>query len=169
VLEQVLVGENEAQIQMQAFLSYDIGAIPANAVIKRVELDLRGSTIYGSPFPWQGAMNIYNHQYGETLKTGNYMVNVPAGYIFSWVYNSVATMMPDRIFSAPEMAAAVQRQADNREKRFQIRIQFEKYYYYVRPAYIPYQSENRNQFTYANYIDIGAGNPKLSIWYVVPQ
>ncbi len=167
VLEEVLVGENDLGIQMQAFLSYDISSLPPDAIIRRVELDLSKSPVFGSPFPWQGSMNIYNQQYGEYLRGSDYMVIVPAGYLYSWSYNFVATMMPDLAFTSLDFANAVQKQLDNRSKRFQVRIQFEKYYYYTRPGYTNQRFADWQQ--YANFIDIGAGNPKLTIRYVLPE
>jgi len=167
VLEQVLVGQNEMNTQMQAFLSYDISSLPPDAIVRRVELDLSNCPIFGSPFPWLGSMNIYNQQYGPELKSSAYSIWVPAGYLYSWNYNFVATLMPDRAFSSPDMADAVQRQLDNGNKRFQIRIQFEKYYYYTRPAYTSQPYADWQQ--YANYVDIGAGNPKLIVRYVLPD
>jgi hypothetical protein len=112
-------------------------------------------------------MNIYNQQYGEYLRGGDYMVYVPAGYLYSWVYNYVATMMPEQAFTSPDFASAVQRQVDNRIKRFQLRIQFEKYFYYTRPGYTAQRYADWQQ--YANFIDIGAGNPRLTIRYVLPE
>ena len=78
VLDEVLVGQTDLQIQMQGFLSFDISALPSNAIIKAVELDLTKANIINSPFPWQGSLLLYNQQYGSSLKASDYMVNVPA-------------------------------------------------------------------------------------------
>jgi len=167
VLEEVLVGQTESQVPMQAFLSYDISSIPPDAIIKRVELDLTASIVYGSPFPNQGSLNIYNQQYGPTLKSSDYMVIVPAGYMYSWNYTVVSTNVPQQPFYSVDFVNAVQKQVDARSKRFQTRIQFEKYYYYGRPDYSATQYSYN--VSYSNYLDIGAGNPKLIIRYIIPE
>jgi len=167
VLGEVLVGENELQVQMQGFLSFDISAIPPDAIIKRVDLDLTAVVVYGSPFPNQGSLNIYNQQYGPTLKSNDYMVIVPTGYLYSWNYTVASTNVPQQPFSNTDFVNAVQKQVDARSNRFQIRLQFEKYYYYGRPDYSYTQSAYN--VSYSNYIDIGAGNPKLIIRYIIPD
>ncbi|MFA5079116.1 MAG: hypothetical protein WC541_06495 [Dehalococcoidia bacterium] len=173
VLDPVLVGQNDLQTQMQGFLSFDISSIPRDAIIKDVELDISKSTVVNSPFPWQGSLNIYNQQYGSTLRPNDYMIIVPAGYLFSWNYNFVATMMPNNPFTSPGFVTTLQKQLDEGSDRFQIRLQFEKYYYYSRGDYIApgfggsttIQSGQGS----ANYIDISAGNAKLIVRYVIPE
>jgi len=170
ILDEVMVGENDLQVQMQGFLSFDISAVPPGAIIKAVDLDLSDSVVFNSPFPWQGSLNIYNQQFGNQLKQNDYMVIVPAGYLYSWNYNYVATMMPDKPFTAPNFITAVQNRVDLRDNRFQVRMQFEKYYYYSRPEYTinKYSTKPQAQDS-ANYLDVGAGNPKLTVRYIIPQ
>lgn len=170
VVDGVMVGENELQVQMQGFLSYDISSIPYGAIIKSVELDISKAVIINSPFPWQGSLNFYNQQYGSSLAPKNYMVMVPANYLYSWNYNFVATMMPDKPFTSPDMVKTVQRLVDARDTRFQLRMQFEKYYYYVRSDYAinKYQG-TPNSGSSANYIDVGSGIAKLTVRYVLPE
>jgi hypothetical protein len=166
VLEEVLVGESEYQIQMQGFLSFDISALPATASIKSVELDMSKTNINGSPFPWQGSLLLYNQQYGS-LSASDYMNIVPAGYLFSWSYNYSATMMPDKPFTSPEFVSTMQKQLEAGSKRYQVRLQFEKYYYYSRIDYT--DKKYQNLTSNVNYIDVGAGTPKLTIRYQLPQ
>jgi len=167
VLEDVMAGENDMQIQMQGFLSFDISSLPGNAIIKSVELDLSKTNIINSPFPWQGSLLLYNQQYGSYLDASNYMTYVPAGYLYTWSYNFSATMMPEKPFTSPDFVRTVQKQLDAGSKRYQIRVQFEKYYYYSRINYTDKKYQNLS--TNANYIDIGAGTPKLTIRYQLPQ
>jgi hypothetical protein len=95
---------------------------------------------------------------------------VPAGYLYSWNYNFVATMMPSTPFTSPDFIITLQQQLDAGSNRYQIRLQFEKYYYYSRADYTNqrytgvYSGESS-----ANYIDISAGNAKLIVRYVIPQ
>ena len=166
VLDEVLVGQTDLQMQMQGFLSFDISALPSNAIIKAVELDLTKANIINSPFPWQGSLLLYNQQYGSSLKASDYMVNVPANYIYSFSYNYSATMMPEKPFTSPDFVTTLQRQLDAGSKRYQIRCQFEKYYYYTRIDYT--DKKYQNLTTNANYIDLDAGSPKLTIKYVLP-
>ena len=166
ILDEVMVGETDLQVPMQAFLSFDISAIPPDAVIKSVELDLSHANIINYPFPWQGSLLLYNHQYGTTLQASDYMTIVPANYLFSWSYNYAATMMPDNPFTSPGFVSTLQNQVDQRGNRYQIRIQFEKYYYYSRVDYT--DKKYQNIATNANYIDIGSGKPKLTVKYILP-
>jgi len=169
VLDPVYVGQSELQMPMQGFLSFDITTIPPNAIIKGVELDISNSTVYGSPFPWQGALLMYNQQYGSNLRAANYQTINPAGYVFSWNYNSIVTMMPQTPFSSPDFVVTVQKQSDARSSRYQLRLQFEKYYYYPRADY-SYTSaaQKMNPENPSNYIDVGSGKPKLIVRYVIP-
>ncbi len=169
VLDEVMVGESELQVQMQGFLSFDLSAVPPGAIIKTVDLDLTKTVVVNSPFPWQGALNIYNQQLGTDLKPSDYMVVNPAGYLYSWSYNFVATMMPDKPFTSPDFVTAVQKRVDLRDNRFQIRMQFEKYYYYSRQDYTMNRNDPTAYQTSANYLDIGSGNPTLTIRYVLPE
>ena len=166
VLDEVMVGESELQMQMQGFLSFDITQLPPNAMIKSVELDMSKANIYGSPFPWQGSLLLYNQQYGSTLHANDYMSVVPAGYVYSWSYNYSATMMPDKPFTSPDFVTTLQKQIEAGSKRYQIRVQFEKYYYYTRTDYT--DKKYQNLTINSNYIDIGAGTPKLTVRYTLP-
>ncbi|MCX5996009.1 MAG: hypothetical protein NTV42_00005 [Chloroflexi bacterium] len=169
VLDQVTVGENEMQVQMQGFLSFDLSAIPQGAIIKTVDLDLTNTVVVNSPFPWQGALDIYNQQYGSSLRPNDYMVIVPAGYLYRWSYNVVSTMVPDKPFTSPDFVIAVQKRVDAGDNRFQVRMQFEKYYYYSRQDYTVNGYQSYTYQTSANYLDVGSGNPKLTVGYILPE
>jgi len=170
VLDGVMVGQNEMQIPMQGFLSFDISSIPRDAIIKGVALDASNTVVINSPFPWQGALNIYNQQFGSSLSPNNYSVIMPAGYVYSWNYNFVATMMPSTPFTSPDFVTTLQKQLDAGSERYQLRLQFEKYYYYTRGDY----TSQRYTGAYtvdssANYLDVSAGNARLIVRYVLPQ
>ncbi len=170
VLDGVTVGQNELQIPMQGFLSFDISSIPRNAIIKSVELDISKSIIYNQPFPWQGSLYMYNQQYGSYLRPSDYMIIVPAGYVYNYNYNFVASQMPNTPFTSPEFVSTLQKQLDSGSDRYQLRLQFEKYYYYSRADYTArrYSTIQSGQSS-ANYVDISAGNAKLIVRYVIPQ
>ena len=168
---QVLVGEDKNQMQMQGFLSFDISSIPYNAIIKSVQLDLSRSYIYNYPFPWQGDLFIYNLKYGLSLNDQNQMTFVPSTYIYRWGTNSQLTQMPAAPFSSVDFISAVQRQIDSHNSRFQVRMQFEKYYHYNVWDLSSTTNQNWSQPSgnVGNYIDISAGNPTLIVSYVLPQ
>jgi hypothetical protein len=160
---EVYVGEDQLQHTMQGFLSFDISSIPPNAIIKSVQLDLTKSHVVNSPFPFQGALYVYNQSYGLRLDANNntvYLQNTP---LFSWNPGSAATQMPETYFTSPDLAKTVQTLIDTRSSRFQIKLQFEKYYYYPHQNF----SDNKYQFNSrdANYIDVGSGSPRLIILY----
>ncbi|MCX6002393.1 MAG: hypothetical protein NTY79_07675 [Chloroflexi bacterium] len=169
VLDAVTVGENELQVQMQGFLSFDLSAVPRGAIIKTVDLDLTNTVVVNSPFPWQGALDIYNQQYGSSLRPSDYMIIVPAGYLYRWSYNVVSTMVPDKPFTSPDFVIAVQKRVDAGDNRFQVRMQFEKYYYYSRQDYTNGGYQSNMYQTSANYLDVGSGNPKLTVRYILPE
>jgi hypothetical protein len=165
--DRVMVGQNELQQSMQGFLSFDISSIPSNAVIKSVQLDLTKANIVNHPMPWLGSLYIYNQQYGFRIDSnGNqiYLQNTP---LFTWSFSYTATQMPDTYFTSPDLVSAVQKQIDTRNSRFQVKLQFEKTYYYPVPNY----SDNKYQWSSrdANYIDIGSGSPRLIVLYTLPQ
>ncbi len=54
VLDEVLVGENDMQVQMQGFLSFDLSAVPPGAIIKTVDLDLSKSVVCKFTLPVAG-------------------------------------------------------------------------------------------------------------------
>jgi len=173
ILDGVMVGQNDLQIPMQGFLSFDISSIPQDAIIKGVDLDISKSVVINSPFPWQGSLNIYNQQYGNYLRPNDYMIIVPAGYLFSWNYNFVASQMPSTPFTSPNFVITLQKQLDAGSDRYQIRLQFEKYYYYSRADYTNQpnwgQSTVQSGQSSANYLDISSGNAKLIVRYVIPE
>ncbi len=167
VLDEVWVGQNEMQVPMQAFLSFDISTIPSNAIIKVVELDISKANVINTPFPWLGSLLIYNYQYGSSLRASDYAIYVPAGYVYSYNYNFTASMLPDKPFTSPDFVTTLQKRLDEGNKRYQLRIQFEKYYYFPRVDYT--DKKYQNLTTNANYIDIGAGIPKLTVKYQIPE
>ncbi len=170
---QVLVGEDKSQVQMQGILSFDISSIPYDAVIKSVQLDLSRSLIFNYPFPWQGDLNIYNLKYGQmqSLQNPGQLTFLPSTSIFRWGTNSQITQMPSVPFSSLDMVNAVQTQVNTHNSRFQVRLQFDKYYYYniwnqstTTNSPLPQNPPNGNV---GNYIDIGVGHPTLIVSYIL--
>ncbi|MHB8085448.1 MAG: hypothetical protein ACYDHZ_06460 [Dehalococcoidia bacterium] len=167
----VLVGEDRNQSQMQGILSFDISSIPYNAVIKTVQLDLSRSIIFNYPFPWQGDLFIYNLKSGLTLNEQNQLTFVSSNYIFRWGTNSQITQMPGSPFTSVDIVSGMQRQVDSRNSRFQVRMQFEKFYHYNVWDLSSTTNQKLSQPSgkVGNYIDISAGNPTLIVGYVLAQ
>jgi hypothetical protein len=168
---QVLVGEDKNQQQMQGLLSFDISSIPYNAIIESVQLDLSRSQVYNYPFPWQGDLFIYNLKYGLSLNNQNQLTFQSSSYIYRYGNNAQITQMPTAPFASPDLITAVQNQIDSHNSRFQVRMQFDRYYHYN----VWDLSSTTNQKVtqplgqVGNYIDISAGNPTLIVTYEPPQ
>ncbi len=165
--DQVVVGQNELQQPMQAFLSFDISSIPVNAIIKSVQLDLTRAKIVNYPMPGLGSLYIYNQQYGLRIDAYGNQIYLPNTPLFTWSYNYAVTQMPETYFTSAGLLDAVQKQIDTRSNRLQLKLQFEKTHYYVVPNY----SDNKYQWSSrdSNYIDIGSGNPRLLVYYTLPE
>jgi len=128
---------------IQLFLSFDISVIPDNAVIKSASIDLTTGIAYGDPFSYLGELGVYHQQYGDLTKDD--FVPVPAG-------NAMITTRtrPTQLLRSNQMANAIQEEVDEGSDRFQVRLQFERPYFF-----------NMNY----DYIDFGTDNPKLVIVY----
>jgi hypothetical protein len=117
-----MVGENASSIPMQAFLSFDISMIPADATILNVLFDMSNHSIYGYPFNYLGAMGVYQTQF-TMLESKNYMIGFPGNGLF-YAYSD-----PTKPYESNLFVDAVQSQINKGSTRFQIRIQFERYFY----------------------------------------
>jgi len=128
---------------IQLFLSFDISMIPDDAVIKSASIDLTTGVAYGDPFSYLGELGIYHQQYGDLSKDD--FVPVPAG-------NAMITTRtrPTQLLSSSQMAQAIQGEVNKGSDRFQVRLQFERPYFF--------------NMSY-DYIDFGSDNPRLVIVY----
>ena len=129
---------------MQAFFSFDISVIPAGSIIKTSSLDLSIHNIYGYPFNLLGGMGVFHHEYG-TLSSNKYVNFYPGGAMYT-SYNE-----PSIAYVSNMINGAIQEQVDKGNPRFQIRVQFEKYFY--------------NSGGQANYIAFRPNYTKLIITY----
>ena len=137
------VGDTSSSVAMQAFLSFDISMIPRGVNIKSASLDLHAATVVGHPFGLLGKMNVFHHQFGD-LNSGDFIFSPAPGIIYS------APIQPLKPFSSGLLLAGIQDQVDSGSPRFQVRIQFDKYYFYNNEA---------------DYLNFGSGKPKLVIEY----
>ncbi len=121
------VGDSVTDVAMQAFLSFDISAIPQGATIKSVSLDLTLAEVYGSPFTMLGRLYIYGCQYSQ-LSSRDFSIGPALPGAVYWTVS-----LPTEPLSSSLLVDAIQTQVDAVSNRFQVRLQFEKskYYYHV--------------------------------------
>jgi hypothetical protein len=113
-------GESNADITRtcEAFLSYNISGIPANATITEVKFDFTVYTIIGNPFANLGVLNAYTTNYGSTLEPGDFVTDFPPGNIADW--GSAGAL--DSKEASPELRAYLQTLLGT--SRLQLRLQF---------------------------------------------
>jgi len=113
-------GESNADITRttEAFFSYNIAGIPANATITEIKFDFTAYTITGNPFGSLGVLNAYATNYGPTLEPGDFVTGFPTGNIADW--GSTAAL--DGVEATPELKAWLQSILGT--SRLQLRLQF---------------------------------------------
>ena len=113
------VGESNADITktVQAFLSYDISGIPANATIMEVKINFVNKSTEGNPFGL-GVLNGYVTNYGPTLDPADFVAGFPPGNTVDW--GSIAAF--DSAEVSPELKTALQARVGS--SRLQLRLQF---------------------------------------------
>ena len=131
----VCVGDTASSMASRAFLSYDISAIPVNAVIDEVSLDIGGFTTTGSPtyadpvngpqYGNFGAIEIYRYQYGtyenlDTLAYNRPGELVASGKITSYPLSPWKLQIQDPVSGKLSVQALV----IAGQPRFQLKVQF---------------------------------------------
>ena len=112
----ISVGDFTSDSSGQGFVSYDISAIPDDAVITAVEVDFSSYTTGGTPFADLGCLRVYPQNYG-TLEFDDFFTGSPSGHILR--YCSEATIVSHESGSFRDAF-----QAAVGHDRFQIRFQF---------------------------------------------
>ncbi|HEX7542303.1 MAG TPA: NBR1-Ig-like domain-containing protein [Anaerolineales bacterium] len=111
------VGDSYLDKGMEMFLSYNISGIPSNATITEVKLDMRNSTMAGTPFAL-GVLNLYLHDFG-TLDGTDYVSTFPSGgNLADWG----AAAVLNTVEVSSELKNALQSKLG--ASRFQLRLQF---------------------------------------------
>jgi len=146
--QEVIIGENQSNVMVQGFLSFDISMIPPEATIESVSLDITNSNISGDPFTTMGLLMIYNHQYG-VLQSRNFILG-PGMNPLAQLYSP-----PNQPIEGSALLNAVKTQMSEKQTRFQLRLQFAKV-----PSYSP--SYGRGPL---NYLELPKGKTKLTIRY----
>ncbi len=128
-----MAGDLETNYAVQAFLSFDISMIPKGATIKSASLDLSNMNVIGEPFSLLGAMAVFNDQYGD-LDSADFVYgeDITGGYPGPAMV--VTYTRPIQPYSYDTIAEALQTLVDKGTSRFQIRVQFEKYFVRDRKA-----------------------------------
>jgi hypothetical protein len=164
--QEVMVGYTVEKVGIQGFLSFDISALPKDATITSVSLDLDpgAAYVYGSPFERMGQLYICKNQYGK-LNSDDYFVGPVTDFRSYGPGTPVIcslTRWPSNCSSSSLTVAAVQEQVDAGSDRFQVRLQFER-----DPYWEPYGTRWSEQWAAreANYLSFGSANPKLVIQY----
>ncbi len=116
----IYVGDDNNNIGLQGFVTFDMSGIPSDATISNVIVDLSNhASTYGDPFGSLGCLRAYVDNYG-TLGGSDYYDGTASGAIGRWcsqndIDNPGAGLTSD-------FKAAVQDSVG--ESRFQIRLQF---------------------------------------------
>jgi hypothetical protein len=111
-------GDSVTNEGVEAFLSFDMSGIPANATIKSVSTRLiGGGQVRGTPFSTLGCMRAYQQNYG-TLDAGDFVAPSATGAFASWC--SAAELSVDNANNA--MVNVLQSVVG--AARFRFRLQF---------------------------------------------
>jgi hypothetical protein len=116
--DEITVGDTAENYKVQAFISYDISDIPANATILEVKNKFITYTSDGDPFEHLGVLNGYQHDFATPLKASNYVAGFPTGNIVDWG----ALGILDNIEVQPLLKTALQTKIG--KDRFKLRLQF---------------------------------------------
>ncbi len=97
------VGDTSAGVGSQAFVSFDLSGIPADAVIQAVTVDFSSFDTLGNPFSGLGCLRMYSDNY-LPLNAGDYFGGSPLGAVARWCSaGELSSSGPDS-----DVAAAVQ-------------------------------------------------------------
>jgi hypothetical protein len=111
-------GDTLADVSTQAFFSFDVSGIPADATVVEVEADFSNFSQLGTPFEDLGCLDLFDHPYG-TLDGTDYFSGTPSSRLIRWCTSG--SMTQPKIDD--DMVTAVQ--ANLGSNRFQIRLQFQ--------------------------------------------
>jgi penicillin-binding protein 1C len=111
------VGDSATDLAVQAFLSFDISAIPVGATITEVEVDFSDFDTLGTPFTDLNCLRVYEQAYDE-LDSSDYFVGIPSDELVTWC-TDLELAAPD---TSDLMRDALQANLGN--SLFQLRLQF---------------------------------------------
>jgi len=112
------VGDSHLDTSTQAFVSFDISAIPSDAIITKVTLKISNYNKTGDPFGDLGALFIFKDDYGG-LDASDYVGSLPSsGRLMSW--SSTSSLGNET--ADTDLANALQTKVGS--SRFKVRFQF---------------------------------------------
>lgn len=111
------VGDSAGNLAAQAFLSFDISAIPAGATITGVELDFSDFAEINTPFTDLNCLRVYEQDY-DILDAGDFFVDVPVDELETWC-DALTLSTPG---TSEEMKTSLQSKLGN--PLYQLRLQF---------------------------------------------
>jgi hypothetical protein len=112
----VNVGDNEANLGQQGFLSFDISALPAGVTVLDVKIKFSDYGVLGNPFSL-GCLRLYSQDYG-TVDVGDFFSGATTGALERWCSTSELSATA----SATGLKAAVQSGVGS--PRLRLRLQF---------------------------------------------
>ncbi len=118
------VGDNSANLALQAFLSFDISGIPAGATITSVSLFIGTGDKLGDPYGSLGCLRVYEHAYG-TLDSGDFFTGSPLGALCRFCLSGEQS---NPCAFAADGIGVLQAKVNARASRFQVRLQFNERY-----------------------------------------
>ncbi|MGB8214753.1 MAG: NBR1-Ig-like domain-containing protein [Anaerolineales bacterium] len=114
----IVVGDASNNDAIQAFISYNISSIPADATITEVQDEFNTNTIGGNPFGNLGILNCYKMNFAVPLVASNFVTGFPSGNIADWG----STNILNQIEAQPTIKNALQAMLGS--ARFKVRLQF---------------------------------------------
>jgi len=114
----VSAGDSLSNEGIEAFLSFDLSGIPANATIQSASLELiGGGSVRGNPFAALGCLRAYVHNYGS-VDAGDFVAPGATGAFAKWCNAGELSVN----YSDSLVVSAVQSAVGT--TRFRIRLQF---------------------------------------------
>jgi len=140
-----IAGDNVGNDTSQAFLSFNISGIPADAVITKVVIDLSDFSESGTAFSALGSLYIFKDDYGG-LDALDFVSGLPgSGRLISW--SSTGSL--GSAVSDSDMVSALQTKVGS--SRFKLRLQFKE------------ETDNDGSNDYIQF-----GTPILTVTYYTP-
>ncbi len=112
------VGDTSTDLSSQAFLSFDISAIPGDATITEVVTDFGSHDQLGDPFGDLGCLDLFKYNF-VPLDSTDYFTSAPSGRLIRWCStSSLNSPVIDK-----DMVTALQSKVGS--SRFELRVQFQ--------------------------------------------
>jgi len=141
------VGDSNANVALQAFLSFDISEIPTGATVESASLFIGTGDKLSDPYGSLGCLRVYEHAYG-ILDSDDFFTGSPLGALCRFC--SPAEQSSPCNFE-PYGINALQAKVSDGASRFQVRLQFNERY--------------TDGDGLADAVRVGEAEPTLSVTY----